>query len=95
MDQPQRRQSGHSSLDRCGIDHAVWLRHCGRSWQGLDVHGRMDQGQNRRGQEMKGFILGTVFGIVIGTVGLSGITRILDTSIAKVQEVSKEAANNW
>ena len=41
---------------------------------------------------MKGFILGTVFGIVICTVGLSGITRILDTSIAKVQEVSKEAA---
>ena len=52
----------------------------------------MDQGQDEWGQEMKGFILGTVFGIVICTVGLSGITRIFDNSIAKIQEVSKEVA---
>ena len=92
MGQPQRRQFGYSGLDRGGIDHAVWLRHRGRSWQGLDVHGRMDQGQNERGQEMKGFILGTVFGIVICTVGFSGIARMLDTGVTKVQEISKEAA---
>jgi hypothetical protein len=41
---------------------------------------------------MKGFILGTIFGIVICTVGLSGIAKILDSGVAKVQEVSKEAA---
>lgn len=41
---------------------------------------------------MKGFILGTVFGIVICTVGLTGIAKILDTGVSKIQEVSKEAA---
>jgi hypothetical protein len=41
---------------------------------------------------MKGFILGTVFGIVICTVGLSGIAKILDSGVARVQEISKEAA---
>jgi uncharacterized protein YceK len=42
----------------------IMLSGCGTvagHWQGLDVHGRMDQGQNERGQEMKGFIL-EVFG---------------------------------
>jgi len=52
----------------------------------------MDQRQNGRGQEMKGFILGTVFGIVICTVGFGGIARMLDTSVNKVQEISREAA---
>jgi hypothetical protein len=41
---------------------------------------------------MKAFVLGTVFGILICTVGLSGIARILDNGVARVQEVSKEAA---
>ena len=41
---------------------------------------------------MRAFVLGTVFGILICTVGLSGIARILDNGVAKVQEVSKEAA---
>ena len=41
---------------------------------------------------MKGFILGTIFGILVCTVGLSGIARILDNSVTKVQEVTKEAA---
>lgn len=41
---------------------------------------------------MKGFVAGTVFGILICTVGLSGIAKILDNGVAKVQEVSKEAA---
>ena len=41
---------------------------------------------------MKGFVLGIVFGILICTVGLSGIAKILDNGVAKVQEVSKEAA---
>ena len=41
---------------------------------------------------MKGFVLGTIFGIVICTVGFNGVARILDTGVAKVQDISKEAA---
>ena len=41
---------------------------------------------------MKGFILGTIFGIVVCTVGFNGIARILDSGVAKVQDISKEAA---
>jgi hypothetical protein len=41
---------------------------------------------------MKAFVLGTAFGILICTVGVSGIARILDNGVARVQEVSKEAA---
>ena len=41
---------------------------------------------------MKGFILGTVFGIVICTVGFDGIAKILDSGVTRVQEISKEAA---
>ena len=41
---------------------------------------------------MKGFIIGTVFGIVICTVGLSGIARMFDNGVTKVQQVTKEAA---
>ena len=41
---------------------------------------------------MKAFVVGTVFGILICTVGLSGIAKMLDNGVAKVQEVSKEAA---
>lgn len=41
---------------------------------------------------MKSFILGTIFGIVICTVGFAGIARILDTGVNKVQEYSREAA---
>ena len=41
---------------------------------------------------MKMFIIGTVFGLVLATVGFSGIARMLDRGVEKVQEVSKEAA---
>jgi hypothetical protein len=41
---------------------------------------------------MKAFIAGTVFGIIITTVGLSGVFKMFDNGIQKVQEVSKEAA---
>jgi hypothetical protein len=41
---------------------------------------------------MKAFVVGTVFGILICTVGVSGIARILDNGVARVQEVTKEAA---
>lgn len=42
---------------------------------------------------MKSFILGTIFGILICTVGLTGIARMLDNGVSKVQSVAKEAAN--
>jgi hypothetical protein len=41
---------------------------------------------------MRGFIIGTVFGIALCTVGLTGIARMLDHGVTKVQEVAKEAA---
>ena len=37
-------------------------------------------------------VLGTIFGIVICTVGFSGIARVFDNGVNKVQEVAKEAA---
>jgi uncharacterized membrane protein YtjA (UPF0391 family) len=41
---------------------------------------------------MKTLIIGIVIGLVLATVGFSGIARILDNSVAKVQTLSKEAA---
>jgi hypothetical protein len=41
---------------------------------------------------MKQFFIGTVFGIVVATVGFSGIARMIDKSVDKVQDVAKEAA---
>lgn len=41
---------------------------------------------------MKMFVIGTIFGLVLATVGFSGIARMLDRGVEKVQEVSKEAA---
>jgi hypothetical protein len=41
---------------------------------------------------MKGFIVGTFFGIVICTVGFTGIAKIFDNGLTRVQEISKEAA---
>lgn len=41
---------------------------------------------------MRTFIAGTIFGIVICTVGFSGIARMFDNGVSKVQQVSREAA---
>jgi hypothetical protein len=41
---------------------------------------------------VKAFVLGIIFGIVLCTVGLSGIARMFDNGVAKVQQVTKEAA---
>jgi hypothetical protein len=41
---------------------------------------------------MKGFVIGTVFGIMVCTVGFTGIARMFDNGLTKVQEVSKEYA---
>jgi hypothetical protein len=41
---------------------------------------------------MKTFILGTIFGIVVATVGFSGIANMLDNGIAKTKEIAVETA---
>ena len=41
---------------------------------------------------MKNFVLGTIFGICIATVGFSGIARLLDRGVQTIQEVSRELA---
>lgn len=39
---------------------------------------------------MKNFILGTVFGLVLATVGFSGIVKMLDRGVETVKEKSVE-----
>ena len=41
---------------------------------------------------MKAFILGTIFGIVIATVGFSGITKMLDNGIEKTIQIAVEGS---
>jgi hypothetical protein len=41
---------------------------------------------------MKAFILGTVFGLVLATVGFSGIAKMLDKGVDTVKEKSVEIA---
>jgi hypothetical protein len=41
---------------------------------------------------MKMFILGTIFGLVLATVGFSGIAKILDHGVDKVKTQSTELA---
>ena len=41
---------------------------------------------------MRNFVIGVVVGIVIATVGFSGVTRILDKGIDTVKSHSQELA---
>jgi hypothetical protein len=41
---------------------------------------------------MKAFIMGTVFGLVLATVGFSGIAKMLDRGVDTVKEKSVEMA---
>lgn len=41
---------------------------------------------------MKGFIIGFVLGLVVAAVGFSGVARIADKGVTKIQEQSKELA---
>lgn len=41
---------------------------------------------------MKNFIFGTIFGIVISTVGFSGVAKMLDNGIQKTKEIATEGA---
>jgi hypothetical protein len=39
---------------------------------------------------MKNFILGTIFGIVISTIGFSGIAKLLDNGVNKTKTIVQE-----
>ena len=41
---------------------------------------------------MKAFVLGTVFGLILATVGFSGIARIFDKGVDTVKTQSQELA---
>jgi hypothetical protein len=41
---------------------------------------------------MKTFIMGTIFGIVLATVGFSGIARMLDNGVEKTKSIAVESA---
>lgn len=41
---------------------------------------------------MKTFIFGTVFGIVVATVGFSGIAKMLDNGVEKTKAIAVEGA---
>lgn len=41
---------------------------------------------------MKGYIVAFILGMVVATVGVSGVAKMFDNGVAKVQEMSKEAA---
>jgi len=47
---------------------------------------------NTQEKQMKLFIAGTIFGLVLATVGFSGIARILDHGVDKVKTQSVEMA---
>ena len=38
------------------------------------------------------FIVGVVFGVMVATVGFSGLARMLDTGVSKVKATSVELA---
>ena len=41
---------------------------------------------------MRAFIMGTIFGLILATVGFSGIARMLDKGVDTVKEKSVEMA---
>ncbi len=41
---------------------------------------------------MKGYIVAFILGMVVATVGISGVAKIFDNGVQKVQSLSKEAA---
>jgi hypothetical protein len=41
---------------------------------------------------MRNFILGTIFGIVVSTVGFSGIAKMLDNGVEKTKAIAVEGA---
>jgi capsular polysaccharide biosynthesis protein len=42
--------------------------------------------------EMRNLIIGIVIGIVIATIGFSGVARLLDRGVQTIQQTTKELA---
>lgn len=42
---------------------------------------------------MRDFLLGTLFGIVIATIGFSGVAKLLDSGVDKVKQTVQEQAS--
>ena len=42
---------------------------------------------------MTNFVMGTIFGIVVGTVGFAGIARVLDKAVTVTKQQTLEIAN--
>ena len=42
---------------------------------------------------MRNFVIGSIFGIVVATVGFSGIAKLLDNGVNKVKTITQEQAN--
>lgn len=40
---------------------------------------------------MRNFILGTIFGIIVATVGFAGIAKLLDNGVEKVKQITTES----
>lgn len=43
---------------------------------------------------MKNFVFGTIFGIVIATVGINGVATLFDKGVSVVREQAKELTRN-
>lgn len=41
---------------------------------------------------MRNFVFGAIFGLVIATVGFSGLARMFDKGVHTIQQTSKELA---
>ncbi len=41
---------------------------------------------------MKNFIFGTIFGIVVATIGFAGVAKILDKAVVITKEQAQKAA---
>ena len=41
---------------------------------------------------MTKFVLGIIVGIALATVGLSGVAHMVDSGVAKIQQITKKAS---
>ncbi len=41
---------------------------------------------------MKNFVFGTVFGIVVATIGFTGVAKVLDKAVVVTKEQAEKAA---
>jgi len=45
-----------------------------------------------KGKDMKGFILGTIFGLMLSVVGFDGMAKVLDKGVNAVKTQAQELA---